>query len=108
MVPFSVAAGQPRHGSGAGRSRRPVYGPIEIGLRHTVSSNQSSLHHIDGRDGLAIIERMNAQDVLGPQATNELTCGLGAQEMMAKTAIGPKDGEYFKIACVRHKVVAGD
>jgi hypothetical protein len=35
-------------------------------------------------------------------------CGLGAQEMMARTAIRPKDGEYFKIACVRRKVVAGN
>jgi hypothetical protein len=45
---------------------------------------------------------------LGPQAANELICGLGAQEMMAQTAIRPKDGEYFKIACVRRKVVAGN
>ena len=44
-------------------------------------------------------DRRTAIDVvLGPQATNELTCGLGAQEMMAKTAIRPEDGEYFKIA----------
>jgi hypothetical protein len=42
---------------------------------------------------------------IGPQASNELMCGLGAQEMMARTAIRPKDGEYFKIACAR-KVVA--
>ena len=36
-------------------------------------------------------DRRTAIDVvLGPQATNELTCGLGAQEMMAKTAIRPK------------------
>jgi hypothetical protein len=54
-------------------------------------------------------DRRTAIDVvLGPQATNELTCGLGAQEIMAKTAIRPEDGEYFKIACVRHKVVAAD
>ena len=51
-------------------------------------------------------DRRTAIDVaLGPQAANELMCGLGAQEMMARTAIRPKDGEYFKIACVR-KVVA--
>ena len=51
-------------------------------------------------------DRTNAIDVaIGPQASNELMCGLGAQEMMARTAIRPKDGEYFKIACVR-KVVA--
>ena len=52
-------------------------------------------------------DRRTAIDVaLGPQAANELMCGLGAQEMMARTAIRPKDGEYFKIACVRRKVVA--
>ena len=51
-------------------------------------------------------DRRTAIDVaLGPQAANELMCGLGAQEMMARTAIRPKDGEYFKIACVRRKVV---
>lgn len=51
-------------------------------------------------------DRTNAIDVaIGPQASNELMCGLGAQEMMAQTAIRPKDGEYFKIACVRRKVV---
>jgi hypothetical protein len=54
-------------------------------------------------------DRRTATDVaLGPQAANELMCGLGAQEMMAQTAIRPKDGEYFKIACVRRKVVAGN
>jgi hypothetical protein len=54
-------------------------------------------------------DRHSAIDVaLGPKAANELRCGLGAQEMMAQTAIRPKDGEYFKIACVRRKVIAGD
>ena len=54
-------------------------------------------------------DRRTAIDVaLGPEAANELICGLGAQEMMAQTAIRPKDGEYFKIACVRRKIVAGD
>jgi len=42
----------------------------------------------------------------GPEASNEIACGLGAQEMMVQTTIQPKDGEYFKIACVRRKVVA--
>ena len=51
-------------------------------------------------------DRRTAIDVaLGPQAANEVMCGLGAQEMMAQTAIRPKDGEYFKIACVRRKAV---
>ena len=37
-------------------------------------------------------DRRTAIDVaLGPQAANELMCGLGAQEMMAQTAIRPKD-----------------
>ena len=54
-------------------------------------------------------DRSTAIDVaLGHPAANELMCGLGAQQMMAQTAIRPKDGEYFKIACVRRKVVAGD
>ena len=54
-------------------------------------------------------DRRTAIDVaLGPQAANELMCGLGDQEMMARTAIRPKDGEYFKIACVHRKVVAGN
>ena len=52
-------------------------------------------------------DRRTAIDVaLGPQEPNEVACGLGAQEMMAQTAIRPKDGEYFKIACVRRKIVA--
>ena len=51
-------------------------------------------------------DRRTAIDVaLGPQASNELTCGLGAQEMIARTAVRPKDGEYMKIACVRRKQV---
>jgi hypothetical protein len=28
--------------------------------------------------------------------------------MMAQTAIRPTDGQYFKIACARRKVVADD
>jgi hypothetical protein len=44
-------------------------------------------------------DRHTAIDVaLGPAASNELACGLGAQEMMARTAIRPKDGEYFKMS----------
>ena len=53
-------------------------------------------------------DRHTAVDVaLGPAASNEIACGLGAQKMMAQTAIRPKDGEYFKIGCVRRKIVAG-
>ena len=43
---------------------------------------------------------------LGPEARNEVMCGLSAQEMFAHTAIRPKDGEYIKIACVHRRVVA--
>src|SRR5271155_94257 len=53
-------------------------------------------------------DRRTAVDVaLGPEASNEIACGLGAREMMAQTAIRPKEGEYSKIACARRKVVAG-
>jgi hypothetical protein len=49
----------------------------------------------------------NAVDVtLGPEARNEIMCGLAAQEMFAQTAIRPKDGEYLKITCVRRRTVA--
>lgn len=52
-------------------------------------------------------DKRTAIDVLlGPQANNEIGCGLGAQEMLAQTAIRPRDGEYVKIACVRRKLVA--
>jgi hypothetical protein len=46
----------------------------------------------------------NAVDVvLGPEAGNEIMCGLQAQEMFAKTSIRPRDGEYVKISCVRRR-----
>jgi hypothetical protein len=46
----------------------------------------------------------NAVDVvLGPEARNEIMCGLQAQEMFAKTSILPRDGEYVKISCVRRR-----
>ena len=44
--------------------------------------------------------------VLGPESRNEIMCGLQAQEMFAQTAIRPKDGEYLKITCTRHRTVA--
>ncbi len=43
---------------------------------------------------------------LGPEAHDEIMCGLQAQEMFAKTAIAPKDGEYIKISCVRRQALA--
>ena len=49
----------------------------------------------------------NAVDIaLGPEVSNEIMCGLEAQEMFARTAIRPKDGEYLKITCTRHRKVA--
>lgn len=47
----------------------------------------------------------NAIDVaVGPQTGNEIACGIEAQEMIAQTAIRPREGEYLKISCVRRKV----
>lgn len=44
----------------------------------------------------------NAIDVaIGPSTNNEIACGIEAQEMIAQTAIRPRDGEYLKISCVR-------
>jgi hypothetical protein len=43
-----------------------------------------------------------------PEASNEIACGLGAQMMMAQTAIRPQDDQYFKIACARQKIVADE
>jgi hypothetical protein len=43
--------------------------------------------------------------VLGPEARNEIMCGLQAQEMFAQTSIQPKDGEYVKISCVRRRTL---
>jgi hypothetical protein len=51
----------------------------------------------------------NAVDVvLGPEANNEIMCGLEAQEMFARSAILPKGGEYLKISCIRRRSVAED
>ena len=41
--------------------------------------------------------------VLGPEARNEIMCGLAAQEMAASTSITPRNGEYLKISCVRRR-----
>ena len=38
---------------------------------------------------------------VGPNTGNEIACGIEAQEMIAQTAIRPRDGEYLKISCVR-------
>ena len=46
----------------------------------------------------------NAIDVvLGPEANNEIMCGLESQEMLAKTSLRPRDGEYVKISCARRR-----
>jgi hypothetical protein len=41
--------------------------------------------------------------VLGPDVSNEIMCGLEAQEMFARTAILPRDGQYVKISCIRRQ-----
>jgi hypothetical protein len=40
---------------------------------------------------------------IGPNTSNEIACGIQAQEMIAQTTIRPRDGEYLKISCVRRK-----
>ena len=44
--------------------------------------------------------------VLGPEARNEIMCGKEAQEMFARTAILPKNGQYVKISCIRRRTLA--
>lgn len=44
--------------------------------------------------------------VLGPEVHNEIMCGLEAQEMFARAAIAPRDGEYVKISCTRQRPLA--
>ena len=52
-------------------------------------------------------ERSNAIDVIvGPTASNELTCGFSAQAYIAGTALAPTDGNYLKIQCMRPSVEA--
>ena len=43
---------------------------------------------------------------LAPAAPSPIMCALGAQEMIARTTIQPRDGQYIKIACVRRGTVA--
>ena len=51
-------------------------------------------------------ERDNAVDVIvGPSATNELTCGFSGQTYLAGTALAPTDGYYVKIRCTRAATV---
>jgi len=38
---------------------------------------------------------------VGPKTSNEIACGIEAQEMIALTTIRPREGEYIKIFCVR-------
>jgi hypothetical protein len=52
-------------------------------------------------------ERGNAIDVIvGPTASNEMTCGFSAQAYIASTALAPTDGNYLKIQCMRPSVDA--
>lgn len=54
-------------------------------------------------------DRRSAIDVvLGPDVRNEIMCGLQAQEMFAKTAIVPSNGEYVKITRVRRPALPED
>jgi hypothetical protein len=47
----------------------------------------------------------NAIDVaIGPRTGSEIACGIEAQEMIAQTAIRPRDGEYLKISCARRRL----
>jgi hypothetical protein len=47
-------------------------------------------------------DRGNAIDVIvGPTASNELTCGFSGQAYIAGTALAPTDGNYVKIQCMR-------
>src|SRR5215472_11091646 len=46
--------------------------------------------------------RDNAVDVIvGPEAANELACGLSGKAYLAGTALVPADGNYVKIQCTR-------
>jgi hypothetical protein len=38
---------------------------------------------------------------MGPKTSNEIACGIEAQQMIAMTTIRPREGEYIKIYCVR-------
>lgn len=40
---------------------------------------------------------------VGPDTGSEIACGIEAQEMIAQTAIRPRDGEYLKISCIRRR-----
>ena len=56
--------------------------------------------HCAGSTSHADCGSRTAVDVaLGPPASSEIMCGLGVQEMFARTAIQPKDGQYNKITC---------
>jgi hypothetical protein len=46
--------------------------------------------------------------MLGPEAQNEIMCGLEAQETFALTAIRPREGEYVKISCLGCRRLADD
>jgi len=46
--------------------------------------------------------------VMGPNAGNEIACAIEAQEMIAQTAIRPRDGEYLKIFCLRRSAREGE
>ena len=43
---------------------------------------------------------------LAPTAASPITCALGAQEMIARSVIQPRAGQYIKIVCVRREAIA--
>ncbi len=48
----------------------------------------------------------NAIDVLeGPPASNEIACGVSAQEYIAQTSLAPDQGDYLKIQCSRARAL---
>jgi hypothetical protein len=52
-------------------------------------------------------ERGNAIDVIvGPTASNELTCGFATQAYVAGTALAPAGENYLKIQCMRPSLQA--
>lgn len=57
--------------------------------------------------GRAECTARTALDVaLAPAAASPIMCALGAQQMIAQTAIQPRAGQYIKISCVRRESIA--
>lgn len=53
--------------------------------------------------------RATAIDVIaGPEAANEIQCGLHSQAFYAETALGIGPGEYLKVTCTRTSIGRGN